>query len=228
MKKEDVLIIDLTHPIHGNMPVWPGDPDTRIEKMTDCSTEGYYLNRLIIGEHTGTHVGAPRHFLENSAAMDVVAAEHLFLPAIKLDVRPWVVDSSPLLLTTELLIDWEQENGLIEAGVSVMLNTGWSDFWHQPQRYWGEEFPAISPQATSFLVCQRGVSAVGIDSPGIDGSMSRDFAAGKILAANNALHLENLTNLHRLPVRGAWIFIGALPIVGGSGSPARVVAMVPR
>jgi kynurenine formamidase len=75
---------------------------------------------------------------------------------------------------------------------------------------------------------ERGVLGLGIDTAGIDGGASQTLEANRILLDNGRFHLENLTNLERLPARGAWLFIGALPLVGGSGSPARVLAWLPK
>ncbi|MBN2357357.1 cyclase family protein, partial [candidate division KSB1 bacterium] len=166
MKLEDFRVIDLTHPVTANMPVWPGDPLTRLKTTATLPQQGYYLHRLSIGEHSGTHVGAPRHFLETGAEMAAIPAERLFLQATKLDVRTVAGDRNPFLVKPEQIVEWERRHDAIQSGGLVLLHTGWSDFWHDPERYWGPHFPGITPESADLLVRERGVKAVGIDSAG--------------------------------------------------------------
>jgi len=219
-------IVDLTHSIRPDMPVWPGDPPTRIEPAAALLREGYALNRLIIGEHSGTHTGAPCHLIAGAADMASIPAWRLVLPVVKLDFQSEASSTAKFLVSPEHISRWERGGGTIAAGSAILIETGWDVCWRDTGRYFGENFPGIEPGAAE-LLAKRGVAAIGIDSPGVDGGDSRDFAANRTLAESGALHLENLTNLNQLPLSGAWVFIGALPIVGGSGSPARILALVP-
>jgi len=219
-------IVDLSHPIRPDLPVWPGDPPTSLQPAATLEKSGYTLNRLTIGEHSGTHAGAPCHLIPDAMDMASIPASSLVLPAVKLEVRELAATACRFLLSPEDVQRWEKKHGLIMSGAAVLIETGWSAHWHDPGRYYSEKFPGLDLQTVENLG-RRGITAVGIDSPGIDGGGSRDFAANRALAANGMLHLENLTGLREVPEKDAWIFIGALPIVGGSGSPARILAMVP-
>jgi kynurenine formamidase len=219
-------IIDLTHPIQHDLPVWPGDPPTCIVPATTIPQIGYALNRLTIGEHSGTHVGAPCHLIPDAADMASIPAANLILPTMKIDVRGQAASAARFLVSPDQLQQWEKDHGKVAAGSAILIETGWSVHWHDAGRYFAENFPGLERETVDLLMI-RGVKAVGIDSPGIDGGGSCDFAANRALARNGALHLENLANLDRVPLKGAWIFIGALPIIGGSGSPARILALMP-
>lgn len=223
-------IIDLSHPLQPGMPVWPGDPPLAITPAAGLDREGYYLNRLTLGEHTGTHAGAPAHYLAGGPAMDAIPVADLVAPLFTIAV-PLQGDA---LLEPADVAEWEARFGPLPPGCAVVVATGWSRHWSDEARYLGRaadtslHFPGISPAAMGLIAGVRGARIVGIDSPGLDGGLSADYAAGKLLAHRGGLHLENLTALELLPPFGAWLVVGLLPIAGGSGSPARVLALVPR
>jgi kynurenine formamidase len=205
-------IVDLSHPIHSDMPHWPGDPATKLEKVNDFERDGYHLHRLVIGEHSGTHVGWPSHFdFPNQEP------ERLVFSAVRiLDDRPTTQDS----------IDrWESLYGPIPAYCVILYQTNWSRHWNE-QAVYMQEYPGIDPQAVRWLVHERQIVGLGIDSPGIDAFDSDDHAGNTYLARHGCFHLENLTNLHLLPDRGIHLFVGALAIKGSTGSPARVLALL--
>lgn len=223
-------IIDLSHPLTPGMPRWPGDPATVITAAATLEQEGFALNCLSIGEHSGTHAGAPRHFLTDGRSIADFTAAELVMPVAKI-VYPAERDT---LLAVENLWQWEARHGALQAGTAMLVETGWSRFWPEAESYLARDaegrmhFPGISEAAMRFLVEHRRVRIVGIDSPGLDGGLSTTFGCNRLLARHDGLHLENLTGLATLPSRGAWLVIGALPIAGGSGAPARVLALVPK
>ena len=223
-------IIDLSHPVESGMPHWPDDPQTGLAVCRTLEQDGYRLNRLVIGEHSGTHIGAPSHFNRNQATVDRLGAGKLIVPAVKINLDAAAGENRDFLLQTEHILGWEEQHKKIESGL-VLIHTGWSRFWSDPEMYFGLEngmmhFPGVSESAARFLAQQRGIIGLGIDTAGIDGGMSNDFAAGRCLAAHGIYHLENLANLNSLPDENFTVFIGALPIVNGHGSPCRVLAVI--
>ncbi|MGQ9516244.1 MAG: cyclase family protein [Anaerolineae bacterium] len=228
-----VHMVDLTHPLTADMPHWPGDPPTAFDICATISRQGFYLRRLCIGEHTGTHIGVAAHIHEGGMTLEHMPPERLICPAVMLDWRGRAGADPDALLALSDLAEWEQEHGLVPAGSVFLLCTGWSRFWPDAERYLGQDaagilhFPGFSSEAVRFLVEARGVQGLGIDTAGIDGGASQALEANRILLGNGRFHLENLANLERLPPKGAWLFIGALPLVGAGGSPARVLAWCP-
>ncbi len=223
-------IVDLSHSLAPGGPVYPGDPPTRRALQTSIAEEGYALNEWRLGEHTGTHVGAPAHFLEGGDTLETYGAARLFLPLVI--VRPVREEGASEDLTLEELKSEEHENGPIHPGALVVLQTGWSRHWSDPERYFGTAnepaaFPSFSVEAARFLLEQRKAAALGSDSPEIDPADEEGFPVGELCARHGALHVENLTNLEAVPARGAWAFLGVLPLVGATGSPARVIAFIP-
>jgi len=233
MDLQNYRIVDLTHPISEKMPHWPGDPKTKNRRVATLGQQGYNLNRVTIGEHSGTHIGAANHLVENGADVSSITAEHLIIKACKLDFSKFALQGRDFLLSTNHILGWEEKFRTIESPCLVLLQTGWSHFWKNNENYFGLEkgqmhFPGISLGAAKFLAKERRVVGIGIDSPVIGGGVSKDLAANRCLAAHGVYHLENLTNLQLLNCCENIIFIGVLPIENGTGSPCRILGLVKK
>ena len=231
--KGQAHIYDLTHVINGSVPTYDGEPAYRYEKQAEIDKQGYALGTLHIPEHFGTHVDAPGHFIKGKATIDQLDPSHFIAPAVVIDVRDKVKGNPDYLLTQDVIEKWEQAAGRIPDGAAVLLLTGWGDRYSNSTAYRNPDssgtmhFPGYSAAAVDYLVKHDKVVALGIDTLSIDYGPSKDFQAHKHSLSAGLYHLENLANLEKLPVRGAVIFVGALPIERGSGSPARVLAVAP-
>ncbi|MCB2213233.1 cyclase family protein [bacterium] len=224
--------IDLTHPIGPETPQWPGDPDTRREPHAGLPSHGYTLNAWRIGEHTGTHLGAPGHRVRDGATVDQLAADEL--------VRPLVVvaagsrENDRLAVTVADLQAFESKHGAIPVGACVALHTGWDNHWPDQDRVFergtddGFLWPGWSPEAVDWLVRERNVSVIASDAPDIGAGDDRDLRAGLVCAEHGLPHVENLANLDRVPPCGSFIVLGALPLQRGTGSPIRAFALTPK
>jgi kynurenine formamidase len=224
-------LIDLSHPVSETMPHWPGDPATKISRCRSIERDGYYLQKLIIGEHSGTHIGAPRHFLEDGASVDAIPLHHLIVPGITLNVSLQATNDADYLVSVDDIRKREESMLRIPAGALLLVHTGWSKKWPEPSQYLGLRkdglhFPGISPAAVDYLSQNWHSVGVGIDTAGIDGGQSVDFLTNHRCAKHNLYHLENLTHLEDLGDQEVLVFIGALAIVNGSGSPCRVIALL--
>ena len=210
------------------MPHWPGDPQTEIKPVANFDSYGFNLNSLFIGEHTGTHIGAPKHFVDGAADVASLEPEQFFVNGIKIDISGQVQNNPDYLLHERDVRNWEKANGEIDEKSVVLVQTNWSRNWKDPDIYFGFKnddmhFPGVSEKAVEYLITKN-INGIGIDSPGIDGGIGIEFKANKTLAQNGLYHLENLTNLHQLKNR-FMLLLGALPIEEGSGSPCRVLAL---
>jgi kynurenine formamidase len=134
---------------------------------------------------------------------------------------------------------WEAENGTIVDGAILLLNTGWGEKWPDRERYLGTaltgpeavpelHFPGLHPDAAEWLVANRNIDALGIDTPSIDYGQSTLFESHRILYAENIPGFENVALLDRLPATGAYVIALPMKIAGGSGGPLRIVGVVPR
>ena len=234
-------IVDLSHGYGPTTLYWP----TSTSKFTltrDAAgpTPGgwfYAANTLATPEHGGTHLDAPRHFSEQGRTTDQIPLDQLVVPAVVIDVAKEAAANADYRLTREAVLAFEQSQGRIGRGTAVLLRTGWSRRWPDAKAYLGDatpgdasklSFPSYGVEAARLLVEERGVAALGIDTASIDYGRSTDFAVHRIAAARNVPGFENLTNLDRLPARGAVVVALPMKIEGGSGGPLRAIALVPR
>jgi kynurenine formamidase len=225
-------VVDLTHVINNRMPAFDNKQDAFVYE-TYCSVEenGCFAGAFQMDEHYGTHMDAPAHFVSGAATIDKLAVNRLILPAVVIDVRKEVQADCDYCLTLEKVKQFEKD-GSIPNHSAVLLLTGWDERFHSAEDYRNVDedgrmhFPGYSLEAAAYLVGTRKVSALGIDTLSIDFGFSDTYSVHKEVLAST-FFIENLTKLDSLPARGAVIFCGALPIEGGSGCPARVLALVP-
>lgn len=226
-------VVDLTHPIRPGIPVWPGDPPVEFETTTTIPGDGYFLRRFSMGEHSGTHISTPSAFFDQRTGPETIRPEALVAPAVVIDSRHAASRDPDYTLALDDLDAWERDHGQIPAGSIALLLTGWHRYWAEPQRFINlgadgrMHTPGFEPGAVSFLLDERGGAGIGIDTHGVDAGTDTDLEASRTALAKGALVLECLNNLDRLPATGATLIIGRLPLVGGSGSPACVLALVP-
>jgi kynurenine formamidase len=233
-------VVDLTHAFDSDTIYWPTSP-TRFQLTTLSSgmTEGgwfYSSNSFCEPEHGGTHMDAPIHFGRGQKTVDQIPARQLVAPAVVLDVSAAAAADPDYRLSLADVRSWEKRNGTIAGGSIVLLRTGWSKRWPDKKRYLGDDtpgdasnlhFPSYGPDAVRFLVNDRRVGAIGVDTASIDPGESRDFPVHRLAAAANVPGLENLDDLESVPERGAWVVALPMKIAGGSGGPLRIVALVP-
>jgi kynurenine formamidase len=225
-------VIDLTHSLKAGIPVWPGETEIDPQAIATIDRDGYFVQELKLGEHSGTHFGAAAHFHADEPFADELPPESFIRKAVKIDVRERCAGDRDYRLKLDDVIAWERYNGRIRAKSAVLLETGWSDRWNDRGDYFGFDgkggmhFPGYSLDAARFLAEERGVVGLGIDTAGIDAGCDRDFSVNSYWLRGERFHLENLTNLAELPERGFTIMIGVLKIARSSGGPARVFGMV--
>lgn len=236
----DYRLVDLSHTYDENTLFWPTSP-THFEKETLAygQTEGgwfYSAYSVCAPEHGGTHLDAPIHFYKGGHTTDQISLERLVTPVVVIDVSEQAADNPDYLLSTADVVAWEKNHGQIEPGSTVLMRSGWSRFWPDAKAYLGDDtpgdasnlhFPGFDPEAAKLLVQQRSVAALGVDTASIDHGQSKDFLTHQIAGEKNVLGLENLTGLEALPETGALLIALPMKIGGGSGGPARVIALVP-
>ncbi len=225
-------IVDLTHVISPDIPLWPGDPPVEMESVATFDTDGYHLRRFSIGEHSATHMNAPNSFHEDGVGIDAYTPESLVVKAVVIDVREQAAADADYQLAVADVLAWEELHGPVDRGSLVIMFTGWQDKWSDPVAFFGEDadggmhFPGFSPAVTAFLLNDRAVAGVGIDTHGVDPGQDDTYATKTQVRARQGIVLENLTNLHELPATGTTIVIGMLRLQDGTGSPVSVLAFV--
>ncbi len=235
-------LVDLSHAYDSQTLYWPSRPPMKfeLERLAFGETPRgwfYAANRFCTPEHGGTHLDAPVHFYRPGQTADQLPLEKLLAPGVRIDVRAQAQNARNYRLTREDVLAFEQRAGAIRPGTIVLMQAGWSRFWPNRKEYFGDaspedasklEFPSYGVDAARFLVEERKVAMLGVDTASIDYGRSQDFDVHRIAAASGVGGLENLTNLDQLPEAGFVVIALPMKIAGGSGGPVRVIALVPR
>ena len=238
----DGNVVDLSHAYDAGAIFWPTAEPFRLEKVADGITSGgyyYAANNFFTSEHGGTHIDAPVHFAQGHQSVDQIPLDRLIGHAIVVDVTERAENDADYQVTQDDLLDWERANRTLPAGAILLLRTGFSRRWPDATRYLGtpergEEgvaklhFPGLHPDAARWLIANRSIKAIGIDTASIDYGQSKLFESHRVLYAEDIPAFENLTGLERLPPTGAFVVALPMKIKGGSGAPLRAVAIVPR
>jgi kynurenine formamidase len=236
---DESKVVDLTHTFDSTTVYWPTEKGFELDKVSDGVTPGgwyYAANKFKTPEHGGTHLDAPLHFARGRLGADQVPLASLIGPAVVIDVTAAAEKDRDYLVTVADLEAWEKRNGRIPDGALVLMRSGWSKRWPDHAKVLGSakpgdtqnlHFPGFSKEAATFLVEERTIDAVGVDTPSIDNGPSRDFIVHQIVNGANKSGLENLANLEALPESGATIVALPMKIGGGSGAPLRAIAILP-
>ena len=232
-------LVDLTYSFDDQTIYWPTAKPFQWEKESWGKSPGgywYTAARYSASEHGGTHLDSPIHFAEGKITMDEIPLSSLIAPAVVVDVSKACAGNPDYQLTEQDLAAWEKEHGRIPDRAVLMIHTGWGQFWPDKKKYLGTDkpgdvpnlhFPGISPEAADWIVKQRSIAGIGIDTPSIDYGQSKDFKTHQILYSSNIYGLENVARLDRLPPTGATVISLPMKIKGGTGGPARIIAMLP-
>lgn len=233
-------VIDLGHAFDADTLYWPTEPGFVLERGSAGMTPaGYYYeaHRFRAPEHGGTHLDAPIHFAEGHWSVEQIPIERLVGEGVVVDVSRACARDRDHRISVAELEQWESRHGRLPAGGIVLLHTGFARRWPDRAGYLGTaergpaavpklHFPGLDPAAARWLVNERAIGAVGLDTASIDPGTSRLFEAHRILFEANVPALENLARLDELPARGFGIVALPMKIRAGSGAPLRIVAIV--
>jgi len=234
--------LDLTHPFNADTIYWPTAGGFSLTTDFKGQTDGgyhYEANSFRAAEHGGTHLDAPVHFAAGRHTLDQVPLERLIGPAVVIDVSSRALKNPDYLVSVGDIQSWEAQHGQLPDGVIVLLRTGYDRYWPDRVKYMGTDergpeavaklhFPGLDPAAAKWLVANRRINAIGLDTPSIDFGQSTLFESHRILFEQNIPAFENVANLGKLPARGAHVWALPMKIAGGSGGPLRMVALVPK
>jgi kynurenine formamidase len=242
-----IKIVDLSQPLGPDTPViglppqFGSSPGVSMQVISrfDDKGPGWYWNTISMGEHTGTHFDAPVHWITGKDlpynACDTIPAERFVGPACVIDVTDEVAKNEDYLLMPEHVTEWERKHGRIPVGSWVLLRTGWSKR-SDPKKFLnvredGPHSPGFHKTTSQLLAKDRDVLGVGVETVGTDagqaGTFDPPFPNHATMHGAGKFGLASLRNLDQLPPVGAVVIAAPLKIVGGSGSPLRVLAIAP-
>jgi kynurenine formamidase len=235
-------IIDLTYAYDSTTVFWPTEKGFVFEKGQEGYTPGgwyYSANRFWTPEHGGTHIDAPIHFYKDRERLDELKLEKLIGPGVIIDVADKCASNPDYQVTTDDFTAWEAKHGQQLNDVIILLRTGYGEFWPDRVKYMGTNergpdavaklhFPGLHPDAAKWLVENRRVRAIGLDTPSIDYGQSKDFKTHVTLYEKSLSAMENVANLDLLPEKGFTVIALPMKIKGGSGGPVRIIALLSK
>lgn len=242
-----IEVIDLTAPLSDRTPIiqlpppFANTPGFSLEEISRYDDRGpaWYWNTIHTGEHVGTHFDAPIHWATGRDGLDVsqVPVRHLIAPAAVIDMTAECARDADFLLEVDHIRAWEAEHGPLPAGGWLLYRTGWDARAHDQAEFLnadqnGPHTPGVSIECARWLAEQAPIIGMGVETVGTDAGAAHGFdtpfPCHSFLLGANRYGLTQLANLASLPPTGAVLLAGPLPIETGSGSPARVLALVER
>jgi kynurenine formamidase len=235
-------IIDLTHEFSNQTIYWPTEEGFKLEEEFGGVTEkGYYYTakKFIAPEHGGTHMDAPIHFAKDGKTVEQIPIEKLISPSIVVDVSENSLKNPDYQITIQDFENWQKVNGKIPENCIILLQTGFSKYWPNRTKYLGTSkkghealqelsFPGLHPETASWIIQNHKINAIGIDTQSIDYGKSTHFETHRILSKAEMPFFENVTNLDKVPTKGAIVIGLPMKIREGSGAPLRLIAILPE
>jgi len=241
-----IEVVDLTAPLSRETPILELPPEFgqtqrfELEEISRYDDRGpaWYWNNFRTGEHTGTHFDAPNHWVTGKDNADIasVPVTRLIAPAAVLDFSAQVAANPDYLIEIDDIRAWESDHGPLPDGGWLLVRTGWDARTSQQEAInaddSGPHSPGLSADCARWVAEESAVIGMGVETVGTDAGAAHSFDPAfpchSALMGSNKYGLTQLQNLAQLPPTGAVLIAGPLPIVTGSGSPARVLALVER
>ena len=225
-------VVDLTHAMSADFPTFDGGPGIEMQKRYDFAKDGYNLNWWRINEHAGTHLDAPIHFSTSGSTVERIAAESLVAPLAVVDVAAKAAADSDYQVTRADLGVWEHRYGRLPEGCCVAMHSGWARYVTDAAKFTGKDaagvlhFPGFGGEATEWLMKDRKVVGLAVDTLSLDHGPSKDFRSHLLWLPSGRWGLENVANLDKVPANGATLVVGLAKVTGATGGPARLIALV--
>lgn len=222
---------DLTHVLTPDFPVFPAYRPFRSTRLFNVETDGFSAGEVAYAEHTGTHLDAPAHFYADGDSVDRLRPERLVAPLAVVSIAERAATDDDALLTVDDLLAWERRHGRIAPGSVVALHSGWEARLDQPGRFLNADAsglmhaPGFSAEAARFLVDERDVAGAATDTLSLDFGAAVSYDAHLALLGAGRYGLENVANLASVPPSGAVLIVGGPKHLGGTGGPARLLAL---
>jgi kynurenine formamidase len=224
-------VMSLTHVHTNTFPIWPGFTPIQVANLTTHEKDGFFANIWVTPEHHGTHVDAPIHFGKGAWTADAIPDAALVCPAVVIHVHDRARTNPDTQVTVDDLKAWEAKHGRIPSGAAVLMHSGWEARANDQAGYRNMDaqgamhFPGFGKEAGEFLLKERSINGIGVDTLSLDVGASKDFAVHYSVLPANKWGIENLANLAQVPEAGATLFVGLPKIKGASGGPARILAV---
>ena len=224
-------VFDLTHTMSAEFPTFDGKPGIEMQKVFDLKKDGYNLYRWGLIEHSGTHLDAPIHFSEAGMAVEQIPADTLVVPLAVINVADKAAKDADYQLSRSDLAAWERRHGRLPDNCCVAMHSGWARHVADKAKFVGKDaggvmhFPGIAPDAAAWLLKQRKVAGLAVDTLSLDHGASKDFKTHVLWLGAGRWGLENVAGLDSVPAAGATLVVGLAKVKGATGAPARLFAL---
>ncbi len=223
--------VDLTHVYGPDFPTFAGEPGINMEQPYNFAEHGLNVKILTINEHTGTHIDAPLHFSADGQSVDAIPISNLVCPLCVVHIHERAAEDAEAMVTPDDLKAWIAANGPIPENACVAMYSGWeqhigTDKYRNADEDDVQHYPGFHPEAAQMLIEETGAIGLAVDTLSLDAGSSRSFDTHYAWLPTNRWGLECVANLAEVPVAGATLIVGAPTHQGGSGGPARVLALV--
>lgn len=230
LERRFAYVLDLTHPLPEDFPSASGEIWLKLENFMSFASHGVNFKRWHVHEHIGTHLDAPIHFSDCGHTAEQIPVESLVVPLAVIDIRARASEESDSELTPEDIRGWESRHGPLPDGCCLAVNSGWDRFATTTRYRNADEtgtmhFPGVHINAAQFLLEERNIIGLGVDTLSIDHGPSNDFPTHREWLPSGRWAVEGLANLAKVPPVGATIVVGGPTIVGATGGPSRIIAL---
>ncbi len=221
------MIIDLTHPLTPEIPSWDGGCGFRLSTITDfqdCSgPDRFRVQEFSSRAGLGTHIDAPAHCFPGATTVDELPLENLVTNCVV--IRPGDIADHTYMVMPDAIQAFELEHGTIPPNSFVIVHTGWSKYWSEPEKYRNKlRFPSVH-ESTAQLLLERKIAGLGTDTLSAD-SRGQSFPVHRAILGAGKYLVENIANAEVLPAVGAKSFILPIKIKDGTEAPVRLVALI--
>ncbi|XP_013084561.2 isatin hydrolase-like isoform X1 [Biomphalaria glabrata] len=234
-------VLDLSHTLSNESLRWPGGSNFSFTILTrgwqNNNSFWLELNKFDTPEHIGTHMDAPAHFYNKGWKVHEIPADRLVGPGVVIDVKDKVFNDSDYRMTPADVESWEKVNGPIPKGAIVFMRSGWDTRYpnkkltfntNTPDNESTFHFPGFHPDTARWLIVNRNIGMIGIDTPSTDYGPSPNFEVHQIISNASVMGLENVNNLGALPPKGFIVTVAPVKLFDGSGGPVRILALVSK
>jgi kynurenine formamidase len=224
-------VVDLTHPLTPEFPTFFNMPGIAMKRLKELKADGFNMFEWTVLEHAGTHMDAPLHFAADGDGPDTLPVDQLVLPLAVIDVTAKASANPDYQVTPADLQAWERRHGRLPDSCCVAMHAGWArrlgteSFMGKDARD-GLHFPGFHPEAADWLMQERRVRGMAVDTVSLDYGASHDFKTHYAWLPSGRWGLEGVASLDRVPPRGATLIVGAPKIRGATGGPTRLLALI--
>ncbi|GIY54247.1 uncharacterized protein CDAR_172071 [Caerostris darwini] len=232
-------MVDMTYTFDDTTLKYPGMKKFSLNTLQNGTTEqGFWLRyeEFSSGVHVGTHMDSPAHFSKGGITIEQIPLAHLIAPAAVVDITARAALDPDTAVSIEDLLKWETTTGQSLNETVLLINSGWGKKWSNRTAFFGTpeddptklRHPGMSQETAKWLIQNRNVYGIGVETLSFDIGLSRDKEVHQILLGHGMYGIENIANMDKIPIYGATLHVMPMKIGKGSGAPVRIVATFPE